>query len=517
MDLHDSELAAPAIVPEGDIGGDLAPSLARRTTHGFLWLLLQGLSGRAGSLLSQLVLARLLLPQAFGEIGLALTVTSLVNAVIAFGIDDILLQRHRTMRLWVAPAFWSALGLALLGAALMVGAAPVAARIYSSPGLTGLVAVAAINLPVSALFLVPEVKLRAALNFRFLGAYASIETLTIQLAVVLCAALGFGAYSFVAPLPVAAAIKSIIFWRKAPVYIGARPKLGQFRYLIGSGLLVQASRIVIEAVNQGDYIVLGLLASAHDVGMYFFAFRLAAQPLRMLAGNVGNVLFSALTQLRAEPARQVAAALRASRVLAFTVTPVCFMQAALAQPALHLLFGAKWNGAIPLMQALSIGLPGDATAWISGALLVANGQFRRDLRYLAAFAVPFFICVVIGAHIAGPMGVAVGVALYYALLKPVQSWMIFRGAVDGREFIQIYVLPPVLAGVAFGTPMLLNTLPALEGNDLLQAIVVLGLGSLLYIGLLLAFAPLVAREMMERFPVHAALGRFMRRPRWTGA
>ena len=61
--------------------------------------------------------------------------------------------------------------------------------------------------------------------------------------------------------------------------------------------------------------------------------------------------------------------------------------------------------------------------------------------------------------------------------------------------------------------MLVNTLPPLAGNDVAQAAVVLGFGSLVYIGLLAAFAPDVGREMLERFPVRKVLGRFAGRPR----
>jgi PST family polysaccharide transporter len=498
-----------------------APTLTHSTTRGFLWLLLQGLSGRAGSFLSQLILARLLMPQAFGEIGLATTVTALVNAVIAFGIDDILLQRQHTMRLWAATAFWSSLALSLIGMALMLAAAPFAAFMYGSPALIGLIAVVAINLPIGALSMVPEVRLRAALNFRFLGSYASLETMGLQLGIVLLALLGCGAYSFILPLPVAAAVKAVVFWRKAPGApggsIGPRPRRAQFRYVIGSGFLVQAARIIIEAVNQGDYVVLGLMANETVVGLYFFAFRLAAQPLRMLAGNFGAVLFPALSQLRAEPGRQIAAALRASRVLAFTVTPVCFMQAALAQPVLHLMFGAKWNGAVPLMQILSLGLPGDAASWISGALLVARGEFRRDLKYLAVFAVPFFAGVLAGAALDGSFGVAIAVALYYALLKPIQSWLIFRGIMDWRGFLQIYALPPSLAGVAFGTAFALARLPVLANLELLQAGIVILFGAGCYLGLLRVCAPGVAKEVLDRFPIQAALTRLIRRPRLRDA
>ena len=206
----------------------------------------------------------------------------------------------------------------------------------------------AINLPLGAASTVPVVKLRAELNFRYLGSYATAETVAIQFWLPSpVPPRGLGAYSFVLPLPVAAGIKAIIFWWKAPLPIRPGHRRLQYRHLVGSGLMVLSTRVMIAAVNQGDYIVLGLLASQSVVGVYFFAFRLAAQPLQMLAGSFGGVLFPAFRQLENDPARQMDAALRASRILAYSITPVCFLQAAEAGPLLHLMFGNRWNGAVP--------------------------------------------------------------------------------------------------------------------------------------------------------------------------
>ncbi len=195
-------------------------TLKRSTATGFLWLLFQGLSGRVASFFSQLVLARLLMPEAFGQIGLAYTVSALVTAVVSFGIDDVLLTRSRHIRLWAAPAFWSSLALAFGGMAVMLAASPVAAWLYHAPGLVGLIAVMAINLPIGAASTVPVTRLRSELAFRYLGTYASLETVGIQAATIACAACGLGAYSFVLPLPFAAGLKALIFWRKALMVIG---------------------------------------------------------------------------------------------------------------------------------------------------------------------------------------------------------------------------------------------------------------------------------------------------------
>ena len=479
----------------------MQPTLRRTTATGFLWLLFQGLSGRLSSFFSQIVLARLLMPEAFGQIGLAYTVTALVTAIVSFGIDDVLLTRARHIRLWVAPAFWSSLALAFAGMAVMLAAGPIAAWLYHAPGLTGLIAVMAINLPLGAASTVPVVKLRAELNFRYLGSYATAETVAIQLATIACAAAGLGAYSFVLPLPVAAGIKAIIFWWKAPLPIRPGHRRLQYRHLVGSGLMVLSTRVMIAAVNQGDYIVLGLLASQSVVGVYFFAFRLAAQPLQMLAGSFGGVLFPAFRQLENDPARQMDAALRASRILAYSITPVCFLQAAEAGPLLHLMFGNRWNGAVPLVQILSLGLPGDALAWVAGALLIARGEFKRDVRLVALFTPPFFACVLLGVWLDGAVGVAVGVSLFYALIKPVNSWLVFRHAMRLPDILHIYVVPLTLGLVTIGAAFGFAEAPPFSGHPLLQVVLIGMLGTVFYAAGLRLVAPATLREIIDHLPL----------------
>ena len=483
--------------------GDLTISLTlgRSTAKGFFWLMLQSLSGRAATFVSQIILAKLLLPEAFGQIGLAYTVTGLVSVFVGFGVDDILLQRLRALHLWVTPAFWSSLGLALIGAILMLMAAPAAARIYGNPGLIGLITVLAVSVPLSALSTVPTVKLRIALDFRFVAAYTASETIAVQIASIILAFAGFGAFSFVAPLPVVAAVKAIVFWRKAPARIRLRSRRWQFIYIFRSGLILLATRIIIETINQGDYVVLGLMATATSVGTYFFAFRLAAQPLRMLAGNFGTVLFPALTQLRSDPARQMRAALQASRILAYTVTPICFLQSALAGPVLHLMFGARWNSAIPLVQILSLGLPGDAIAWIAGALLVARREFWRDFFYLSLFAPPFFVSVLFGAHFGSSLGVAIAVSLYYAVIKPMNSWLVFRAAMRLEDFLHIYIGPPLMAGLAIGAAYESSKLLVNSDNLIGQIFTRAAVGLLIYSAMLYLLVPKILREVFDRFPL----------------
>jgi len=141
--------------------------LSRSALIGTSWLLVQNAGTRVISFGSQIILAKLLAPSDFGNIGLALTVTTLASVVANFGVDDVLLQRQRTLRFWASPAFVTSLGLGLFSFLAVVGIAPLAALIYRSPILLSILPLMALALPLTALSTVPTAQIRARLDFGF--------------------------------------------------------------------------------------------------------------------------------------------------------------------------------------------------------------------------------------------------------------------------------------------------------------------------------------------------------------
>ncbi|NHN87269.1 lipopolysaccharide biosynthesis protein [Acetobacter conturbans] len=478
-----------------------APSgVGKAATSGFLWLVVQSLASRGVGFISQLVLARLLLPEDFGAIGLALTVTTIANSLIGFGIDDVLLQRQKTMTRWEPLAFWMCLGVSVIGMFAMFVLAPFAAHWYHSPSLVGLIVAIALSTPLRALGTVSAVKIRAQMDFRFLAACNTFEIVALQVLTIILAAMGTGAYAFAIPYSVVAVLRTAWLWKRAAPFTKGRYRKVQARYLLGNSTLILLSRTCIEFINQGDYIVLGLIASKMTVGYYFFAFRFAAQPVRMLAGNVSNVVFPALTHFRNEPARQIDAVVRACRLLGYLVMPFCFLQAGLAKPGLHLLFGERWMPAVPYVVILSIGLPFDAISWITGSLLSARREFTRSCRYQFIALPLFYIMVGIGAYLDDVMGVALAVAVYYFIWPPAMSYMVMIGAgVPFATVAEFYFLPLLFACISVGAGMFLAQTSLFHGNDFMECMVIGVVTCVLYPALLAVFRPEMFREIVNRF------------------
>ena len=445
---------------------DTKRSLGQVTAIGAVWLILQNAGGRAIGFLAQIAIAAILSPKDFGAVGLAYTVSTFGAVLVNFGIESVLLQRQKTIRFWLVPAFWYSFGLGSVSFIVVTVAGPIAGRIYGLPQIAILAAIIGLSMPITALAAVPTVLLRARYQFRMIASLGLAETLLIQGLTIGFALSGLGAYSFVLPLPMVAVLRTITVWLiTRPDLSGLWRKISRTKYLMNSSLAVFGTGLVLSAISQGDYVVLGILGNATAVGIYFFAFKLASQPLLLMAMSLSSVLFPALSQLRTTPKAQGEAALRAAKLMGLLIMPLAFLQAGLIEPAIHLVFQTKWNASIPIMQILSIALGFDAIAWIASTLLTAQRGFQRQFLYMLGFAPIFFVLIIIGGWHGQPVGVAIGVAIYYILITPIYSYTIFRRSnASLLRLIALYLVPASIALLSICGALLLTTALQLSGN-----------------------------------------------------
>jgi O-antigen/teichoic acid export membrane protein len=474
--------------------------LGKRAASGVAWMLVLNMAGRLGALLSQLVLARLLIPEDFGVIGLAYTFISFFTALTNFGVEDIFQQRRSGMYLWTTQAFVLSLGAATIGAIAMAICSPIAASVFHDARVANVIRILAISLPLTALSTVPQARLKSALQFRFVAIYGVVELIVSQFATIVLAWCGWGALSFAAPVPVLAAVRALIMWYKASIPLRPLDRAKGWNRMLARATSVLGLTVMIACIQQGDYFILGIFSTPHVVGIYFFAFKLAAMPMLMLASNFNSVLRPTLILLHGDAERQRNMALRTAELLGLLTVPLCFMQAALAGPGLTLLVGTRWSEAIPLIQILSIGLPLDAVAWPAGSLLEARGKFSTSLRYQLVSAPFFFIFVFIGALAGGAIGVAIGVTTYYILHPIYLTIVVFRdnGVSIGR-ILSCFYAPVLLAGLPIWGAYAISKLSIFHDKLILQMCIITLTGGAGYLIALRGFLPEFYFDLRNRF------------------
>ena len=439
-------------------------TLANRTAHGFVWLLAQTIGSKIVGMLGQLILGWLLMPGDMGLWAMVMVVMGFSSLIQQAGITQTLIHRHRTYHLWANSAFWMSLALGCLGAAVTASVAVPLSVWFKEPRLVGLLLVIAATAPINSLDQVAETKLQIQLRFGLLATTkwgVAVAQLILQ---VLFAALGFGAYCFVLPLPIIAVARLAVLWYLAqpPIHWGAQ--VGRWKYLINNSVIVLVSNFFMQIQWQGDYIVLGrLYADKTVVGLYFFAFSLSNHTMQLFTGSLTGVLFPALSKLQGDPGRQIRGFLDATQLLAIIAVPLCIMQAAGADPGIRLFFqDDKWSPAIPVLQALSIGMAFRVVASPGGSLMQAQGRFRVIL-VTNILNIAFFLpLVTIGGYVgvedaanwwwrpATTVGIAV--AVYFAVVAPIFLYVAIRpsgGTV--KDIWRVYGAPlgcSLIAGAA---------------------------------------------------------------------
>jgi O-antigen/teichoic acid export membrane protein len=460
-------------------------------------LVLVGSNWALGSLLSE---------NAFGINGMVGIASTLIWAFVSFGLDDVLVQRGRPSGLWESTTFSTALLISSAAAIGLMALAPVFAWAFDEPSVIGPLALVALSLPIASLSTVPGAKIHARMEFGFIVQWSFVELVLGQVMTIVLAFLGFGAYSFVLPVVAVMIARAIAYNLHSPMAwkpIQRRSRRGK---LLRKGAMAVGGKVASGIATQADYIVLAVMASTSALGFYYFAFRIAALPVRTIATSLASVLFPALSSYRGDPDRQSAAAIRAASLICWIVAPLCYFQMAVARPLLASVFGDKWLPSVPVIEFLSVGLCIEAVMAVARAYLGASGKFHVGFAYAVANGIGYFMACIIGAYFGSITGLALAVSLYYVLTQPIAFILLVdRTNQKFKHAIDIFALPALVSAVSFGGAWYISRLSFMPQGSVWQMAQVAVIGGILF----LVLAALTAKNTFAEI---LGLGRsFLRR------
>lgn len=485
--MSDSPPSRPyqANVKHSSMATQVPADLGHRAARGLAWLMGQTIGVKLVSMLANVVLARFLAPSDAGLVAMAYTVLAIAGVVQFVGMQDVLVQRQRKIHLWMNPAFWLLLTLGILGGIMTAAAAPLAASIYGEPRLVGMVLLLAVSAPLQTITVIPQAALAAQLKFRTTVILGTITAVGTSVLSIILAWQGWGAYSYIAPLPIMAAFQLAALWIAARPRIQTKLQVRRWRYFIADASFNWGFTICMIALS-ADHVVLSLLFPAAVIGVYFWAVNLSTQLLRLLANNLANVLLPSLSKLHDDPQRQSTAFVQAMRVLAMIGIPACFLQAAVAKPAVDLLYQSEWRDMAPILALLSIGM---AFSFVSGpatSIMKARRQFRMlFLVYLANTIVMIAVVLAIGiasSSNTAAFRMAIGVSATIAVFGPINLYFAVRAAGHGiRDVISILASPTLAGAISTVTARVISKLiPDWTGRTVVEIIVTIVVAMAIY-------------------------------------
>lgn len=355
-------------------GGSLTESVLR----GGVWIFSLRILNNALAFVRKIVLARLLTPNDFGLMGVAVLAMATLETFSETGIHAALIRKKENITDDLDTA-WSIT--ALRGAVIfliLVAAAPWVADFFHSRDAVAVIRVIGLSALVAGLRNIGLIHFQKELQFRKQFLYEFTATLTTIIVSVSLAFLLRSVWALVWGSLAAAAVRlvsSFVLHPYRPRLRINRQKAGE---LLGFGKWLFFSGVLVFLINQGDDMFVGKMLGVASLGFYQLAFFISNTPSTEVTNIVAHITYPAYSRINAEIDR-----MRSSyrKVLLFTMTlsmPLAGAILVLSEDFVRLFLGDKWLPVVSPIHILVFAGLIRSVAATTGPIFKAIGHPHKD-------------------------------------------------------------------------------------------------------------------------------------------
>lgn len=438
-----------------------SPDLAGRVAKSAAWIVAARFVMRLFGFVNTIVLARLLAPEDFGVVAVAVAAMQLLQGLSDFGVAQAVIKFRDGGRGSLDALFTLSAIRGALIAGLLFATAPLAAEFYGDPRMFWVFAGVALY-PLLTGFINPafyEFERDLDLSKEFVS--SAVNKLA-GVAVSIAVAIIFRSYwAIILGLAANGAVQLALSYVMRPylprfTFSGMREVLGFSGWLFGASVVTALN-------NKLDTFVVARAAGPADTGIFSVGAQFAELPTTEIAAPMARAIYPGLSALQGDPERVTGAYLRGVEALAAVALPAALGFAFLAHDLVYLLLGEKWRATIPVIQLLTPMLGAQAIFIATYYYALALGRVRlvfvRELIYFAV-RFPIFLAATLAYGLSGAVYAAAGagfirVALNLALFQEASGrpfweplWRARRSfAAAGAMALYFAVLRPRLGGL----------------------------------------------------------------------
>ena len=368
-------------------------------------------------LASVAVLARLLPPESYGTLAMAMAVINFANLFRDFGLQTTLIRHPVVSDDMKDTVHRSCVVLGPLLAVLLIIAAVPISRGFGQPDLVPVICALAFMFPISTLSLVHQALLERAGNFRTLARIEATSGVTALVVAILLALAGAEVWALVAQMLLNAALITIQLrlnseWRPRNLF-----SREEFRAIWSMGADLSAFRVMTYFENNLDSIIIGRVLGAGPLGIYAMALKVILFPLQNMSAVLCRALLPVMSQHQSTPEALGPLYLRSLAMTVMITAPLAAGLFMLREPFVAVVFGPKWLEMVGILQWLALVFFIQSISNATGIVFLARGQSRLLLWLGVLGAVLFSSSFIIGVQ----WGIE-GVAFCYFIANLINLW-----------------------------------------------------------------------------------------------
>lgn len=328
--------------------------IKQATVQGAAWNYATYIGSKLMVFVTTIILARLLSPEDFGLLALGMILINYLDTVDGLGIGDALIYKQNEQEHAYNVAFVLNLLAGIVITTIGFFAAPLISKFFNEPRVTGILQILSLSYLISGIGSLLASRFRKELDFRS-KFVVSIGKAIIKGGVsVVLALTGFGVWSLVWGQLAGVIASTGLYWIRS----GWMPKfefdLAIARSLFGYGwqmILVDVFGMIYKNV---DYIIVGYLIGAEQLGFYTMGYRLPEMIIMNLCNIFGQTLFPVYSKLQNNMIELRIGFIKSLQYLSLLTIPAGLLMFVIAPEFVRVFYSEKWSETIPVFQALSI-------------------------------------------------------------------------------------------------------------------------------------------------------------------
>jgi O-antigen/teichoic acid export membrane protein len=401
------------------------------------------------TIISAVVLARLLTPDDFGLVGM---VSVFINFLFIFkdiGLSHATIQKDEITRPQISTLFWINSLISFTLGLILLFSGPLVSKFYGRTELTGIMALIAISFVTEGLTIQHTALLRRNLKFTGVAIADILSRLSFLITGIVMALLNFSYWSLVGG-HIARSLVLLSFTFYFCPWIPGRMRKGTgVRSMIKFGGHLTTGHLLAYLARNLDKILIGKLYGAAPLGLYRQSYQLLMQPLSQIKLPLTSLSLPVLSSLKKEPERYRSyfnKLLDISISLALPVAVYCFLESDFLIP---FVLGSQWLDAIPIFRILAIGGIFVSASFLPGLALLSHGYSKKYMQLLMATSAIQTLSFVAGSPF-GVNGIAIAYTASSFLVLIPMVVMGFRNTYVRVRMFFLTILWPLLSAFMAG-------------------------------------------------------------------
>lgn len=329
--------------------------IGKSAVRGTIWVTIDRCSYMMMQFVVNLILARLLMPDDFGAVGMLAIFISVSYTLIDGGFGSALIQKKNPTNIDYSTIFYWNLSFSLFLYAILFGCAPFIADYFKMPVLQGVLRMIGLILIINSFIIIQNNRLRKQLAFKKLALVNFSSYLFASITAIMMAYRGYGVWSLVALQLVQGGCSACILWFITQWKPMCCFSVSSLKELFGFGGYLLAANILQEICKNLQGVLIGRHFSVTQMGYYTQAYKLDTVVSYSIPQIFVQVMFPVYSSVQDDRERLKNMIAMSVRIISLCVFPFMGILIILAEPLIILLFGDKWFPSVPYFQILCVG------------------------------------------------------------------------------------------------------------------------------------------------------------------